>query len=293
MKAEDFVIRPIKDIEGAVQVETVQKLAWGMPDVEVIPSRFLHALEHNGACLLGAYVGERIVGFSYGLVGFSATIGPAVAEKAGPVHMYSAISGVIPAYQVSGVGYQLKMAQRNYALANGIRLITWTYDPLESRNGYFNINKLGIVCGRYLRNYHGQMGGINAGLSTDRFYVEWWLDSDRVQALASGQSFVVSRERMLDNGAVILNSAARSKENLPLPTAEFVRSQAPILMAEIPADFQRLKGQDMKLAIEWRTQTRQLFEHYFENGYQVNGFVRYTEDDSFDRSYYVLEKTPV
>ncbi len=289
MKANDIVIRQVRDIDGAVQIETVQKLAWGISDLEVIPNRFMHALDHNGACLFGAYVGDRIVGFSFGLIGFSSTIGPTVVEKAGPLHMYSAISGVIPTYQVSGVGYELKMAQRAYALENGIRLITWTYDPLESRNGYFNLNKLGIVCDRYLRNFHGQMGGINAGLNTDRFYVEWWLESDRANLLASGRWVPVTREALLADGAVILNGAGRSIDNLPVPAPDILQSQAPKVLAEIPADFQRLKRQDMKLAIEWRSQTRRLFEQYFENGYQVNGFVRYTEDKAFSRSYYLLE----
>lgn len=293
MKATDFVIRQVTDIEGAVEIEQVQKLAWGMPDLEVIPSRFMHALEHNGACLLGAYHGDKMVGFSFGLLGFSATIGPEVAEKAGPLHMYSAISGIIPGYQVSGVGYLLKMTQRDIALKNGIRLITWTYDPLESRNGYFNVNKLGVVCGRYSRNFHGQMGGINAGLNTDRFYVEWWLESERVQTFAAGQFSGATRDQLLEDGAVIINRATRNDDNLPLPTAEFIQSQAPKLLAEIPADFQRLKRLDMTLAIEWRAHTRRLFEHYFENGYQVNGFVRYTEDEAFNRSYYLLEKTTV
>ena len=76
MKAADFVVRQVTDIAGAVEIEQVQKLAWGMPDLEVIPSRFMHALEHNGACLLGAYHGDKMVGFSFGLLGFSATIGP-------------------------------------------------------------------------------------------------------------------------------------------------------------------------------------------------------------------------
>jgi predicted GNAT superfamily acetyltransferase len=285
-----FVIRQVSSIEDTVQIEEVQKLAWGMPDMEVIPSRFMHALEHNGALLLGAYAGERIVGFSFGLLGLTAVIGPETAEKAGPLHIYSAITGIVPEYQTSGVGYALKMTQRELALKMGIRLITWTYDPLESRNGYFNVNKLGVVCGRYLRNFHGEMGGINAGLPTDRFYVEWWLDSGRVDEVAAGQPLAFSRETLLAESARIINAARRSEDNLPLPAAEFVQSDNPNLLAEIPADFQRLKRQDMNLAIKWRQHTRRLFEHYFEGGYQVTGFVRHDEDEVFGRSYYLLEK---
>lgn len=290
MKNSDFVIREVSSNEDTVQIEEVQRLAWGMPDIEVIPSRFMHALEHNGACLLGAYVEDKIVGFSFGLIGLTATISPAVVEKAGPFHMYSAITGILPEYQVSGVGYQLKMAQRDIALKAGIRLITWTFDPLESRNGHFNVNKLGVVCGRYLRNFHGQMGGINAGLPTDRFYVEWWLDSKRVQLVASGQPLAFNKAALLADGAVMVNSAVRSEAALPIPRAEIIQSDAPRLLAEIPADFQQVKRQDMSLAIEWRHYSRRLFEHYFEAGYQVTGFVRHVESEAFNRSYYLLEK---
>jgi predicted GNAT superfamily acetyltransferase len=290
MSQTGLVIRQVSSIEDAVQIEKVQKLAWGMPDIEVIPSRLMHALEHNGALLLGAYDGDRVVGFAFGLIGLSTTISESVARKAGPYHMYSAITGVIPEYQVSGVGYQLKMAQRELALKIGLRLVTWTYDPLESRNGYFNVNKLGIVCGRYTRNFHGEMGGINAGLPTDRFYVEWWLESGRVAALAAGQQVTFTREALLADGTVIANEAKRSENNLPLPAAEIVRSDGPRMLAEIPADLQQIKRHDMKLAIEWRYHTRQLFEHYFEHDYQVTGFVRHIEDETFSRSYYLLEK---
>jgi predicted GNAT superfamily acetyltransferase len=236
-------------------------------------------------------VGDKIVGFSFGLIGLSAVIGPGVAEKAGPLQMYSAISGVLPEYQTSGVGYQLKMAQREMAMKIGIRLITWTYDPLESRNGHFNVNKLGIVCSHYLRNFHGEMGGINAGLVTDRFYVEWWLDSSRVIGLAGGQLPVFTKEALLADGAVIVNGAVRSVENLPLPAAEIVQTNRPKLLAEIPADFQRIKSHKMGLAINWRQHTRNLFEQYFESGYQVTGFLRHNEDEAFARSYYLLEKS--
>lgn len=290
MKTSDFVIRQVSSNEDTVQIEEVQRMAWGMPDIEVIPSRFMHAMEHNGACLLGAYAGNKVVGFAFGLIGLTGTISPSAAEKAGPIHMYSAISGVVPEYQSSGVGYQLKMAQRELALKIGIRLITWTFDPLESRNGYFNVGKLGVVCGRYLRNFHGEMGGINAGLPTDRFYVEWWSDSERVEALAAGRPLAFSREALLADGAVIVNGTVRNEAALPIPTAEIVQSDAPRLLAEIPADFQQVKRQDMSLAIAWRQHTRRLFEHYFEASYQVIGFIRHTESEAFSRSYYVLER---
>jgi predicted GNAT superfamily acetyltransferase len=280
-------------MEEIRQIETVQLLAWGMPDIEVIPCRFMHAVEHNGACLLAAYEGHKVIGFAFGLLGLSAVINPKIAKKAGLLQMYSAISGVLPEYQVQGIGYRLKMAQRDFALANGIRLITWTYDPLESRNGYFNVNKLGVICGRFLRNFHGDMGGINAGLPTDRFHVDWWLDSERVQGLVDGQQIVGRRAILLAENAEIVNQAAFDVEGLATPPADFSRSDSPYLLVEIPADFQRLKSRNLSLAIAWRQHTRQLFEHTFANGYQVTGFVRRVEAESVERSYYLLEKLEV
>ena len=286
-------IRPATNMDDIRQIETVQLLAWGMPDIEVIPCRFMHAVEHNGACLLAAYDGSKVVGFAFGLLGLSAVINPKIAEKAGLLQMYSAISGVLPDYQLSGVGYRLKMAQRDFALANGIRLITWTYDPLESRNGYFNVNKLGVICGRYLRDFHGDMGGINAGLPTDRFHVDWWLDSQQVHHLVGGQQIVGRRATLLVENSEIINRAAFDEGGLATPPADFSRSDSPHLLVEIPADFQRLKSRNMALAIAWRQHTRQLFEHTFASGYQVTGFVRWADAEGFERSYYLVEKLEV
>jgi predicted GNAT superfamily acetyltransferase len=107
---------------------------------------------------------------------------------------------------------------------------------------------------------------------------------------AANEPLAYSREALLDNGAHILNEAERSQEDLPLPTAEITPTGADKLLIEIPADFQKVKRQDMALAIEWRAHTRGLFERSFEQGYQVTGFVRHEADENFNRSYYLLEK---
>ena len=163
-------IRTIESTEDAHKLEEIQRRAWDMPDIEIIPGRTMHAIQFNGGLLLGAYDGEELVGFVFGVLGTVQGLHNRIDQVAAArLQLYSTIMGVLPEYRNRSVGYQLKVAQREFALRLGVRLVTWTYDPLESRNGWLNIGKLGAICHRYVRDYHGELGGINAGLNTDRF----------------------------------------------------------------------------------------------------------------------------
>jgi predicted GNAT superfamily acetyltransferase len=201
--------------------------------------------------------------------------------------MYSVIAGVLPEYRNAGVGYRLKMAQRDFALRIGIRLISWVYDPLESRNGRFNIGKLGAVCNRYLRNFHGEMAGINAGLETDRFEVDWWVTSNRAKGRAKRQKPPLSLQTLLDGGAMIVNKSAFDGSGLPVPSLETSYQPSNLLLVEIPADFQRIKQQDFPLALRWRMHSRAIFETLFRDGYLVSDFVGHVDENN-QRSFYLL-----
>lgn len=282
-------IRPITEVAGARQLEEIQSLAWGMSDVEIIPGRFMHAMQTNGACLLGAYDGDEVVGFVFGLLGTVEWLKDRVDQVAAArLMMYSAIMGVLPAYQLQGVGYRLKLAQREYALRLGVRLITWTYDPLESRNGYFNIGKLGVICHRYIRDYHGQLGGINVGLPTDRFYVEWWVTSNRVKSRLSSKRKSLTYDAYLSGGAKLVAADHFDGRDLPNPPGEILEGNERNFLVEIPADIQRIKRKDISLATAWRMYTRQIFEFYFEKNYLVTDFVRSKGPNDISRSFYVL-----
>jgi predicted GNAT superfamily acetyltransferase len=204
--------------------------------------------------------------------------------------MYSVIMGVLPEYQEQGVGYQLKMAQREFALRIGVRLLTWTYDPLESRNARLNISKLGAVCQRYVRDFHGDMGGINAGLPTDRFHIDWWITSNRVTSrTGSSARRPLGMDAFLGGGAVLINGVSTYRDGLPRPADELVESDANLLLVEIPADFQSIKKRDFELAGRWRAHGRLLFERLFDAGYLVTDFVfEKGEGSRPSRSYYVL-----
>ncbi len=281
-------IRPVLDVAEAKQIEDVQRVTWGMGEIEVLPGRFLHALQKNGACLLAAFDGDRVVGFVFGLLGTVEDLEGRIDQiAAARLQMYSAIMGVLPEYQGQGIGYRLKVAQREFALRIGVRLITWTYDPLESRNAFFNIGKLGVVCHRYFRNFHGELGGINRGLPTDRFYIDWWVTSNRVKGRLSSNRAPLSYSAFSGGGAELINLASRQGA-WPVPPDTFSQSDSRLLLVEIPANIQFIKEGNQDLAVAWREHTRNLFEYYFDRNYLVTDFVRNRDEDGFERSYYVL-----
>jgi predicted GNAT superfamily acetyltransferase len=195
----------------------------------------------------------------------------------------SHMMGVASGYRGLGIGYSLKLAQREFALKQGHVLVTWTYDPLESRNANLNIGKLGAVCRAYSRDYYGPMtDGLNVGPASDRFPVEWWIASDRVCSRLKDGAEVRS-------GADLPQAIATSRTlgGLRAPGSLMLDSNAPLVAVEIPSDYQEIKAADPALALRWREATRVAFERYFADGRAVVEFVheRVGEDS---RSYYML-----
>lgn len=289
MNAESIEIRPVTDVADAHKLEEIQRLTWKMSETEVLPGRFLHAMHFNGACLLGAYSGPELVGFVFGLLGTVESLTDRVDQiAAARLQMYSVIMGVLPEYQGTGIGYRLKVAQREFAMRIGVRMITWTFDPLEGRNGHLNIRKLGAICQHYERNFHGEFTGINAGLPTDRFYVEWWVTSSRVDIRLSSRRPPLTLDNYLSGGAVVANTVERDDRGFIVPPTEFEEVSTRFVLVEIPDSIQDIKEQDMSLALAWRDSTRALFEHYFATNYVLTDFVRFEDPNGFQHSYYVL-----
>lgn len=266
-----ITIRPISTQQEAEQAEQLQRHAWGMSDLEILPGLAMHAMQHNGAIWLGAFDGDVLAGYVLGMIGTH----PHTPEKPAVdcLQIYSVMMGILPDYQNQQIGYALKLAQRDVALQRGIELITWTYDPLESRNGWLNIGKLGAVCNDYLLDYHGQLGGINAGLSTDRFYVSWQIASERVtRFVARTESPMV----LANCDGHIINESGLATE----------LSNYHTILIQIPANIQAIKSVDLVTAQLWRGHTKYLFQHYFSSGYTVVNFIRHNSE----KCYYVLSR---
>ena len=284
----EIVIRALETVEEIAQAEQIQRVAWTMSDLDIIPTHALHAMEHNGAVLLGAFEDGKVIGFVFGVLGTEENPNRLDQVAAARLKMYSVIAGVLPEYQQHDIGYRLKMAQRDFALRIGIRLITWTYDPLESLNARFNIGKLGAVCRRYLPNFHGDMTGINTGLPTDRFETEWWVAQDRVAARTERKWRPLQLDALLAGGALLINEATINEAGLPVAPLNYVSRPGNMMLVEIPANFQNLKRVDMPLAQRWRMHTREVFESLFGSGFIVTDFVTHEDERGNPHSYYLL-----
>ena len=173
-----IVVRSCDAIEEFHACVQLQREIWGEDELEVEPATLFVVAAHTGGQVLGAFEGDKLVGYTLALTGV----------RHGVPYLHSHMTGVLAAYRDRGVGRQLKLYQREEALGRGIRLIEWTFDPLETRNAHFNLNRLGAIARQYLPNLYGlTTSPLHRGMPTDRLVAEWMLDSPRVvAAVATG-----------------------------------------------------------------------------------------------------------
>lgn len=280
-----YTIQIIESIREMHQAVEVQRLVWQESETDIIPAHLMNSAVHNGGLAIGAYADQVMVGFVFGFPGFYSTPdGPRLKH-------YSSILGVRPEWQGQGIGFALKRAQWQMVRHQGIDRITWTFDPLLSRNAWLNITRLGAVSNTYLRDFYGKMKDVlNQGLPSDRFEVDWWVNSQRVnRRLSRRRRNALSLKHFITVGTPIINP---SEITLP-DTAEGswntelkLGKELPFLLVEIPTDFISLKAADIQLAAQWRRQSRLVFERLFKAGYLITDFVH--SGDDHPRSYYVL-----
>ena len=171
-------IAPLATLEDFERCVVLQLETWGYSDGDVVPRRIFMVAQHIGGQIIGAFDGDTIVGFAMSLPGF----------RDGHAYLHSHMLAVLPAYRNAGLGRRLKLAQRDDALARGIDLMEWTFDPLEIKNAYLNIARLGAIVRRYQPDFYGPSSSpLQGGLPTDRLYAEWWLRSPRVTGLLRGE----------------------------------------------------------------------------------------------------------
>lgn len=171
------------EFEQMVELEVA---VWGFGERDVVPSQMYVVAAKIGGQVLGAFVEGKMVGFALAYPGI----------RHGRPYLHSHMAAVLPEYRDLGIGRQLKLAQRDDALRRGISVIEWTFDPLQTRNAYFNICRLGIVVRRYLLDVYGSTSSpLHGGLPTDRLVAEWHLASDRVASVLAGKEPVIGNER--------------------------------------------------------------------------------------------------
>jgi predicted GNAT superfamily acetyltransferase len=272
--------------EDMALVEQLQRAVWSGNETEVVPVHMLLAVAQGGGVILGAFESDRLVGMVFGFLGVDEEHPERVAMAR--LKHCSHMLAVHPAARNRGIGFELKLAQRRAIVRQGIRLATWTYDPLLSLNAHLNIRRLGAVCRTYRRDAYGNMrDGLNAGLASDRFDVEWWVTSHRVEARLERHRPPLDLVHFLEGGAQKINSAALRADGWPEPSETVEPLQGNLLLAEIPPDFQALRAADLGLARAWREHSRPLFEAAFRQGYLVTDFV-YLRGETSPRAYYIL-----
>lgn len=215
--------------------EALSRDIWGAAERNVVPRELLLTMQLNGGLVHGAFLPDgQLVGFCFGFAGL----------RDGQLRLCSHQLGVIPELRGAGIGVELKQAQRRDALRLGYQLVSWTFDPLEARNAYINLHRLGCIARVYDRNHYGEMEDeLNRGLPSDRFEAEWWLDKPK-PAAPQGQPAVMLR---------VAGDAEPIREPLDL-------AAEPAVVIAVPQDFQAVKQQSLALAQRWRLASRAALE---------------------------------
>jgi chorismate synthase len=260
MSMPEFRIDVAHDIAGCAATVALQEETWS-GDV-LVPPQLMLAVVHNGGFVALGYAAEdpKPAGFVFGFLG---------------IHDYhfrhhSHMLAVRHPYRGSGLAQELKEAQRDHCLDQGIEIIAWTMDPLEARNARFNFGKLGAYTRTYHRDFYGAMPDkLNEGLPSDRIYVEWPIGHDRTYKRLRGEDRPPSLEEAEGEGIAYLLRADGDRPRRPAETAS-----ASHLLLEIPRAFQELKARDAKLALEWRLAGRDAFERALGEGYAAVEFLR-------------------
>jgi predicted GNAT superfamily acetyltransferase len=244
-------LRPLTTLRDADAVIEVMIATWG--EHQLLPREVIRALAESGNVPYGAVADGELVGYVLGWVG----VGPGEEP-----HVHSHMLAVRPGMRSRGVGYALKLAQRAQALEAGIRVVRWTYDPLQAANAKFNFGKLGVVADRFIRNCYGEMTDLlNRGDRSDRFLVRWDLDRP-----PGPRPMVPGPEREL----VVARGPAQAPE--PVRVADPSPETEGSWRVDIPADLPGLRARDPGLVRAWRDATAEAFEACLSMGMVVAAF---------------------
>jgi predicted GNAT superfamily acetyltransferase len=277
---KEFSIRRAMSFAEWRDCQRLQRLVWGMNEMDIVPLHMLRVFAEGGGLIMNAYDrAHRPIGTS---VSFP------LNHEGRPI-LNSHMTGVVRDWQNKGVGLVLKLEQRKFAIEKGLDLICWTYDPLRSQNNWFNLNKLGVIARAYYTNYYGNLAAkLYRGLDSDRFLAEWWVNSPRVKKRL--KTLGKTKRVNLEQQAIVNETAMRNGTRRPVGRLN-LRAHEKSILLEIPANIDQLRDRSASALHRWRADTRQLYVHYFKLGYIATETLI---DDSADRRSFVrLERGPL
>jgi predicted GNAT superfamily acetyltransferase len=260
--APQITIRDLNSIDDLSQLKAVEKEVWGMADDDTLPLTLAIACQAAGNIFVGAFDKDKLVGFAFGFLG----------REHGLITVHSHMLAVRDSYRRLDLGSRLKQAQRERAIAIGVQEMTWTFDPLQSRNAHFNFSKLGVVSDTYKVDFYGpETSSMLHRNGTDRLWVRWLLNSRRVQDRLSGNN---ARAETLDALRLLAPMVRFDPSGRP-GRADLGESLSRRRVSiEIPGDILQVEHTDMGLAREWRDATRWAFQEALKAGFVVGDFCR-------------------
>jgi len=275
----DIHIRDLTTIEEFRQVVELEQAIWGYTDQgDLVTVPVFIFTVHRGATLIGAFESSgRMVGFAYGVIGM----------KEGRPMQWSHMAGVLPEFR-GGLGFRLKLVQRERALAQGLDLIEWTFDPLQAMNAHFNFAKLGGISDEYAANFYGEStSALHRGTPTDRLVLSWKITEPHVIRRLEQTPALRARAHEVTEAPVV--NATRMDGRWREVTAINLALTDRRVWIEIPTGFTEMQQHAAERALRWRLDLRQMFESYFAKGYRAVDFVLQREA-GFGR--YLLARGP-
>ncbi len=275
-----ITVGPFRGLSDYTTCMEIQREVWRFEDIDIVPAPMLLAAAHYGGLNLGAYnsLGE--------MIGFAGSI---LGMERGELIQHSHMLAVRSAYRNFDVGYKLKLAQRKESLKNKIRAITWTFDPMQPINAYFNLGKLGAHAVSYEQDFYGETTSLlHRGLPTDRFKTRWDLSSDRVaDRLETGPPGYDLRKLL--KKFPLVNRLEEVAPGMTASSPVKLSCTDPEILFEVPYNLPEIKTRNLGVALEWQGKMRQVFRAYFKKGYEATDFW-VSEDDGHLRAFYFLEK---
>jgi predicted GNAT superfamily acetyltransferase len=242
---DNIQIRECSSLDELARCVDLQREVFQLPEIEISPVRQFVVTKNAGGFVLGAFAADQLVGFVLSVPAFLR------GERA----FYSHMTAVRKEFQSFGIGGRLKWAQRERSLADGVKIIKWTFEPVKARNAFFNLEKLGASVRDYQENFYGtdyttaHKEGGKIGLASDRLFAEWHLESDKVNALASGEKFLEARE--------------------------------PRMRIGIPDNWSSIVEADPAAALSLQLRVRGEFQSAIASGLVADGFVRDANDPHY------------
>lgn len=263
MNISEIVVREITALSEMKALEELQREVWGLADLEILPAEHFLVTHETGGPLIGAYDHTELIGFVYGTP----------AHERGQLSIHSGMCAVRRQYRDHHLGYRLKLAQRDWAIKRGISLVTWTFDPLQARNAQLNFAKLGVVSEQYKINFYGETSSFLHQLGTDRLWVRWRLNSERVEERLAAKSAA----HTLPDDYQIASALVQCDARLHPHRNEITPGEK--VFIEIPGDINALQSANRAQAVRWREVTRSAFTELITKGYCVENFYRCQRKD--------------